>query len=468
MQYSNAQIGLGTLTPDPSAVLDINSSTKGILISRMISNDRDAIFEPAKGLLIYNLTIDFIQVNVGTSSLPEWISVIGLMGATGPTATGVIAFGLFNIASGENTSAIAGTYNVASGLNSTVTGGTYDYATGVNAATLGGSTNNAIGNNSVSLGGAFNVALELNASSVGGTVNEANGISSSVIGGTTNNASGVNSSIIGGTTSSAKGEDAFVAGGSVNSAEGKGSGIIAGSINNALNTDTVILGGSINIASGISSAVVGGTVNAANAINAIVLGGTTINSIGINSGVLSGTTNSALGLNSIVICGSTNTAVGENSCVAGGGTNFAYGNLATVSGGYGNQAKSYGEWVGGINTTDYTAASATEFVATDRLFNIGNGVAAGARNDALTIFKNGLAIMPHTTGDMIGAASPSTITNIEYTAANYSKYSTIPPSSASDKGSIGEIRMTANYIFTCYAANTWVRLPVSNWVIPNK
>ena len=48
-----AQIGIGTTTPDASAALDITNSTKGVLIPRMTEAERDAISTPATGLLIY-------------------------------------------------------------------------------------------------------------------------------------------------------------------------------------------------------------------------------------------------------------------------------------------------------------------------------------------------------------------------------------------------------------------------------
>lgn len=50
----NAQIGVGTITPDVSAVLDIVSTDKGLLSPRMTAWERNAILNPATGLLIYN------------------------------------------------------------------------------------------------------------------------------------------------------------------------------------------------------------------------------------------------------------------------------------------------------------------------------------------------------------------------------------------------------------------------------
>jgi hypothetical protein len=50
-----AQIGIGTTTPAPSAALEVSSSgnNKGILIPRLSANQKDAISNPAEGLMIY-------------------------------------------------------------------------------------------------------------------------------------------------------------------------------------------------------------------------------------------------------------------------------------------------------------------------------------------------------------------------------------------------------------------------------
>ena len=49
-------IGVGTTSPAASAILDLVSTTKGILIPRMTTTQRNAITSPATGLLIYNTT----------------------------------------------------------------------------------------------------------------------------------------------------------------------------------------------------------------------------------------------------------------------------------------------------------------------------------------------------------------------------------------------------------------------------
>ncbi len=50
---STGSVGIGTTTPNASALLEIKSTTKGLLIPRMSKAKRDAIANPAKGLLIY-------------------------------------------------------------------------------------------------------------------------------------------------------------------------------------------------------------------------------------------------------------------------------------------------------------------------------------------------------------------------------------------------------------------------------
>ena len=47
-------VGIGTLTPDSSALLDIKSTTKGFLMPRLSTTQRDAIVNPKQGLQIYN------------------------------------------------------------------------------------------------------------------------------------------------------------------------------------------------------------------------------------------------------------------------------------------------------------------------------------------------------------------------------------------------------------------------------
>ena len=47
-------MGIGTLTPDSSARLEISANNKGFLTPRMSSAERNAISNPAEGLLVYD------------------------------------------------------------------------------------------------------------------------------------------------------------------------------------------------------------------------------------------------------------------------------------------------------------------------------------------------------------------------------------------------------------------------------
>jgi predicted NUDIX family NTP pyrophosphohydrolase len=79
-----AQIGIGTVNPNPSSILDIESTDKGFLPPRVANNN--LIVNPATGLLIYNITEGCIQVNTGTPSTPNWVCLNG--GGSGGTNTG--------------------------------------------------------------------------------------------------------------------------------------------------------------------------------------------------------------------------------------------------------------------------------------------------------------------------------------------------------------------------------------------
>ncbi len=59
--------------PDSSAMLDVSSTTQGVLIPRMTSTQRDAIAKPATGLLIFQTdnTAGF-YMNLGTTAAPNW------------------------------------------------------------------------------------------------------------------------------------------------------------------------------------------------------------------------------------------------------------------------------------------------------------------------------------------------------------------------------------------------------------
>ena len=81
----NNNVGVGTTTPDPSAILDVESSEKGMLVPRMNTIQRLNIASPAQGLLVYDTDVDcFFYFNSGSNAWQNLCSG-GSGGATGPT-----------------------------------------------------------------------------------------------------------------------------------------------------------------------------------------------------------------------------------------------------------------------------------------------------------------------------------------------------------------------------------------------
>jgi len=118
--FAQNNVGIGTNTPNASALLDLNSSTLGLLIPRVQLNDASTsapITSPAEGLLIYNETgseahgfwywdgSQWVQVGAGSSTgcntLEEAYNCNGNgAGRTIATDYGAVEFTLSNISNG--------------------------------------------------------------------------------------------------------------------------------------------------------------------------------------------------------------------------------------------------------------------------------------------------------------------------------------------------------------------------------
>jgi len=85
----SAQTVIGAPSPDPSAMLDVQSMTKGFLPPRMTTEARTAIQNPATGLLIFNTTLGCVEMNAGAPSQPLWVclGVICTVSAASATPT---------------------------------------------------------------------------------------------------------------------------------------------------------------------------------------------------------------------------------------------------------------------------------------------------------------------------------------------------------------------------------------------
>lgn len=91
--YRTGSVGIGANnTPAASAILDVNSTSKGFLPPRMTQSQRDLISAPAAGLLIYQTdnTPGFYYYN--GSAWAQGIGPTGATGATGPSGNAVPAW----------------------------------------------------------------------------------------------------------------------------------------------------------------------------------------------------------------------------------------------------------------------------------------------------------------------------------------------------------------------------------------
>jgi hypothetical protein len=61
---------------DASAILDLSSNNKGILIPRLTTAERNSITQPATALLIFNNDLKVFQVNTGSGAQPNWQNIV--------------------------------------------------------------------------------------------------------------------------------------------------------------------------------------------------------------------------------------------------------------------------------------------------------------------------------------------------------------------------------------------------------
>ncbi|MBN4061787.1 MAG: hypothetical protein COA57_06290 [Flavobacteriales bacterium] len=81
-------VGIGTLTPDSSAILDLVATDKGVLVPRTDSTTVNLSFPtPATGLLIYQTTDSTFYYFDGSKWRPMGSTSVGPAGPTGPQGT---------------------------------------------------------------------------------------------------------------------------------------------------------------------------------------------------------------------------------------------------------------------------------------------------------------------------------------------------------------------------------------------
>ena len=75
-----SQVGINTITPHASSALDVQSpgNNQGVLLPRMTTIQKNAIVNPAVGLLVYDTDRKCISQNAGTPSSPLWVCLMAL------------------------------------------------------------------------------------------------------------------------------------------------------------------------------------------------------------------------------------------------------------------------------------------------------------------------------------------------------------------------------------------------------
>ncbi|MEI6169155.1 MAG: hypothetical protein WCS52_18390 [bacterium] len=90
IQYSGGNVGVGTTTPAPSAVLEVTATDRGMLIPRMTKGQRDAISSPATGLLVYqtdNTPGFYFHDGAQWSSISAGAGAVTVVSATSPLSS---------------------------------------------------------------------------------------------------------------------------------------------------------------------------------------------------------------------------------------------------------------------------------------------------------------------------------------------------------------------------------------------
>lgn len=134
-----AQVGIGTNTPNSSTVLDVTSTTKGVLLPRLSSTERNAIVNPATGLIIFNTTLNCMEINQGLPATPNWTCMMNSTTSSTSNGTAVISSytcaggGMGNMYVGESVSGV--THNLTVNVIST---GTYNLSITNNGVTFSG------------------------------------------------------------------------------------------------------------------------------------------------------------------------------------------------------------------------------------------------------------------------------------------------------------------------------------------
>lgn len=327
MTAGGGSLGVNSLglMPDPCAILDLNSTTKGFLMPRMNTAQRDALCAIPGMAVFNNSTNSFDYYNGGSwqtlATSSSWLTTLNSLTADG--VDNLIGSGATSVVKPFELR-VNGNRIARYEINNNIIGGSssnFIDAAVVPDNVIGGGSSNIINSASAGsvIGGGYGNTVSSFAGTIGGgESNDATGTLSTIVGGydntasnfgtfvggggydgvatTGNTASGRASAVVGGMGNTASGDGAFVGAGGIggvgggtiagNQATGFGAGIISGFNNMATNNWAIVAGGNNCNATNISTFVGGGTYNTAAGYRSAIPGGARLtvgdNSFGFN------------------------------------------------------------------------------------------------------------------------------------------------------------------------------------------
>ena len=331
---AQGNVGIGTTSPDASALLDLTSTSRGLLVPRMTEAQKNAISTPATGLLIYETNTATTGIYAGTGPTfwfytgTLWEPFLGggwlLLGNSGTSPTNnfigttdsedwvirtdnlehlrVYAAGNVGLTNTNNTAEELRFFE-PSGSGSNYSG----FKTGLQTTSVTYTLPLADGDgtNYVLCTDGFGNLSWRGFGTAGGGGNDT-------------------------LWKRGSGKDALAGVGTSNTASGDYS-IAAGYENLSSGTYSVSWGAQ-NRSTGTASTVSGGEFDTASGNYSVISGGINNSATGNYSFVGGGENNSACGLYSVVAGGYENTACGNYSVVLGGNNNHASGNFDLVFG----------------------------------------------------------------------------------------------------------------------------------------
>ena len=353
---SSAQVGIGTTNPDSSSILDITSTTSGLLIPRVGLTDVASQFPitnvPATSLLVWNsnpLTTGGEGVGYYYWDGSQWVYLIN----TNTISTFITPHNTLDMSYNQNG---AGAGRIITAINGIV------LINGTDGIRTTGGTVNVVGNYLGNTGGnqMFYYPRRGAFRAGSGSWNDANpGDGSPGIGniGTFSVAMGFNTQAT---------EQFAVALVNNSSAEAE-SAVAIGNGARAVQQDDMALGQGA-VANGKSATAIGESTEALGKSSIAI--GSAAHSIGKLSTAI-GKSCEAEGINS--------TAIGQKSKALGN---------ESLAIGMGIRADSFSEFSLGVNNTN-GGGDPELWVATDRLLSIGNGETVATKSNAMVILKNG-------------------------------------------------------------------------------